>query len=112
MPATSTRSHSVRSAAPRAEQEARSLSLLSLCAVALVVGVATGLGAVLLRDLIGLVHNAFYNGTLSYHYDANLLEPASRFGVLVALSPIVGGLIVVFLVCASRRRRRVTAFPR
>ena len=35
---------------------------------------------------------------LSYHYDANLLEAPSRFGALVALSPIVGGLIVVFLV--------------
>ena len=36
-------------------------------ALALIVGVATGLGAVILRDLIGLVHNAFYNGVLSYH---------------------------------------------
>ena len=85
-------------AGPQAEGEARRLGLLALCGLALFVGVATGFGAVLLRDLIGLVHNAFYNGVLSYRYDANLLEAPSRFGAYVALSPIVGGLIVVFLV--------------
>jgi CIC family chloride channel protein len=45
-----------------------------------------------------LVHNAFYNGRLSYLYDANVGEGPSRFGDLVLLSPIIGGLIVVFIV--------------
>jgi len=98
MDATPTSSQPARAAGPQAEGEESRLGLLALCALALVVGVATGFGAVLLRDLIGLVHNAFYNGVLSYHYDANLVEAPSRFGAFVALSPIVGGLVVVFLV--------------
>jgi chloride channel protein, CIC family len=80
------------------EADEHRLGLLALCGLALIVGVATGFGAVILRDLIGLVHNAFYNGTLSYRYNANLLEAPSRFDAWVALSPIIGGLIVVFLV--------------
>jgi CIC family chloride channel protein len=98
MDATPTSSQPARAAGPQAEGEESRLGLLALCALALIVGVATGFGAVFLRDLIGLVHNVFYNGVLSYHYDANLVEAPSRFGAFVALSPIVGGLIVVFLV--------------
>ncbi len=85
-------------AGPRSAPEEHRFGLLALCGLALIVGVATGFGAVALRDLIGLVHNLFYNGVVDYHYDANLLEAPSRFGAFVALSPIVGGLIVVFLV--------------
>ena len=98
MDATPANTPPARVAGPQAEGEESRLGLLALCALALFVGVATGLGAVFLRDLIGLVHNLFYNGVLSYHYDANLLEAPSRFGAFVALSPIVGGLVVVFLV--------------
>ena len=58
----------------------------------------TGLGAVAFRALIALVHNAFYNGRLSYIYDANIAEFPSRFGDWVFFSPVIGGLIVVYLV--------------
>lgn len=78
--------------------EERRVNLLVLCGLALVIGVMTGLGAVVFRALIGLVHNLFYNGRLSLVYDANVSEGASRFGDLVLFAPIVGGLIVVFLV--------------
>jgi len=76
----------------------RRVNLLVLCVLALVVGVTTGCGAVALRALIGFFHNIFYNGTLSLSYDANVSEGPSRFGDLVFLSPILGGLVVVFLV--------------
>src|SRR5271166_2967777 len=76
----------------------RRVGLLILCLLALVVGVMTGVGAVALRALIGLIHNVFYNGAFAFRYDANLLEGPSRFGDFVFFSPIVGGLIVVFLV--------------
>ena len=85
-------------AGPRSREEGRRVNLLVLCGLALAVGVMTGGGAVALRALIGLFHNAFYNGTLSIWYDANVSEGPSRFGDLVLLSPILGGLIVVFLV--------------
>src|ERR1700752_3134574 len=78
--------------------EERRVSLLTLCGLALVVGVMTGLGAVVFRALIALVHNALYNGRLSFLYDANISEGPSRFGDFVLFSPIIGGLVVVFLV--------------
>jgi chloride channel protein, CIC family len=76
----------------------RRVSLLVLCGLALVIGILTGVGAVVFRALIALVHNAFFNGTFSYLYDANISQGPSRFGDLVLFSPIVGGLIVVYLV--------------
>jgi CIC family chloride channel protein len=83
--------------APAREDERR-VNLLVLCGLALIVGVMTGCGAVALRALIGLFHNAFYNGTFSIWYDANVSEGPSRFGDWVFLSPVLGGLAVVFLV--------------
>ena len=82
---------------PQSVRERR-VNLLILCGFALVIGLMTGLGAVAFRALIALVHNAFYNGKLSFIYDANVSEGPSRFGDLVFFSPIIGGLIVVFLV--------------
>jgi len=85
-------------ASGKTHSEERRVSLLVLCGLALVIGVMTGLGAVLFRALIGLVHNLFYNGRLSFVYDANVSEGASRFGDLILFAPVIGGLIVVFLV--------------
>ena len=82
---------------PRSKDD-RKVSLLTLCGLALVIGIMTGFGAVAFRALIGFVHNAFYNGRLSYIYDANIAEFPSRFGAWVFFSPVIGGLIVVYLV--------------
>ena len=79
-------------------EEAGRLSLLALAGLALAVGVITGIGAVLFRDLIGLIHNLFFEGRLAFSYDANALTPASPWGALVILAPVVGGLAVTFLV--------------
>jgi len=83
---------------PVFRDDPRRVNLLILCGLALVVGTMTGCGAVALRALIGFFHNALYNGTFSFLYDANLTEEPSRFGDLVMLSPILGGLVVVFMV--------------
>jgi chloride channel protein, CIC family len=83
---------------PPVRADERRVSLLTLCCLALVVGVMTSFGAVALRFLIGLFHNLLYNGTFSIWYDANISEGPSRFGNWVFLSPIIGGLIVVYLV--------------
>ncbi len=79
-------------------KEERRVGLLVLCLLALFIGVFTGFGAVGLRALIGFIHNAFYGGFLSFHYNANFLEGPSPFGYFLILSPIVGGVIVVYLV--------------
>ncbi|MCK1462970.1 chloride channel protein [Bradyrhizobium sp. 2] len=84
-----------RSSSRRSE---RRVSLMTLCAFALLIGIATGFGAVGLRALIGFFHNFFHDGRISFLYDANAVQAPSQLGDLVLLSPVVGGLIVVFLV--------------
>ncbi len=81
-----------------AQQDERRVGLLVLCLLALFIGVLTGFGAVGLRALIGLIHNGFFNGVLSFRYNANFLEGPSPFGDFLFFSPIVGGVIVVYLV--------------
>ena len=82
-------------ALPRGE---RRVSLLVLCLLALAVGVVTGFGAVFLRGLIAVFHNASFYGVFNFRYDANILEGPSPFGDFLLLSPIIGGLIVVWVV--------------
>ena len=43
-------------------EESRQLPLAQLSLLALGLGVVTGIGAVLFRDLIGLIHNLFFTG--------------------------------------------------
>ena len=78
--------------------EERSVNLPLFSVIAVFVGIMTGLGAVLFRALISIVHNALYLGTFSTVYDANLYTPASPWGAWVILVPVIGGLVVVFLV--------------
>jgi chloride channel protein, CIC family len=86
------------SEAATADREERRVGLLTLSLLALGVGIMTGIGAVALRSLIGLIHNLMFNGVFRIAYNANLLEGPSRFGNWVILSPILGGLVVVYLV--------------
>ncbi len=76
----------------------RTLGLLALSLLAIAVGVVTGLGALLFRALIGVIHNATYYGHLSFFYDANRYDALSRWGPGIILVPVIGGLGVVFLV--------------
>jgi CIC family chloride channel protein len=79
-------------------EDARRLPLVALCALALVVGIVTGLGAVVFRDLIGFVHNLLFLGTWSFGYDSSLFTPTSPWGPLVILVPVLGGIGVTFIV--------------
>jgi chloride channel protein, CIC family len=76
----------------------RILGLFGLSLLAIAVGIVTGFGAIAFRALIALIHNASYFGRLSGVYDANALEPASPWGVGIVVVPVIGGLIVTFLV--------------
>lgn len=73
-------------------------NLALLCGCAVLIGIVTGIGAVVFRDLIGLVHNLLFLGQFSAVYNASLFTPASPWGPLVILVPIVGGLGVTWLV--------------
>jgi CIC family chloride channel protein len=80
------------------EQEVRRISLLPLSLLALVVGVITGAGAIVFRGLIGLVHNVLFLGHFAFAYNASLFTPASPWGPLVILVPVIGGIGVTWIV--------------
>lgn len=73
-------------------------SMVGISLAAVVIGVVTGVGAILLRYLIAIIHNLAFLGEFSWQYDANSPTPAAPFGPLVILAPVVGGLIVLWLV--------------
>jgi CIC family chloride channel protein len=78
--------------------EARRLSLPVVCALAVAVGVVTGIGAALFRALIGFIHNLMFLGHIGFLYDASEFTPPSPWGALVILVPVLGGLGVTFIV--------------
>lgn len=71
---------------------------LSTAAMAVAVGVVAGVGAVAFRQLIALFHNLFFYGRLSTTF--NTLEHAagSRCGTGIIAVPVVGALLVTYLV--------------
>jgi chloride channel protein, CIC family len=76
----------------------RGIGLLGVSLLAILVGVIGGVGAVFFRALIALIHNVTFLGQFSITFDANQFTPAGPWGPFVILVPVLGGLIVVFLV--------------
>ena len=74
------------------------LSLPLLCLLAFVIGIVAAIGAVVFRYMIALVHNLFFLGQFSIFYDANHFDAVNPWGFGVILAPMIGGLIVVWLV--------------
>jgi len=81
-----------------AEENVRRLHLLPLSLLALVVGVITGIGAVVFRGLIGLVHNIFFLGHVAFAYNASVFTPSNPWGPLVIVVPVIGGIGVTWIV--------------
>jgi CIC family chloride channel protein len=84
--------------ADEAEEVLPRIGLLPLSAIALLVGLITGLGAVVFRGLIGLVHNLFFLGKFAFAYNASLFTPTDPWGPFVILVPVIGGLGVTWIV--------------
>jgi chloride channel protein, CIC family len=80
------------------EHLAPSIGLLPLSLVGVLIGLVTGLGAVLFRAMIAAVHNFFFLGRLSALYDANVYTPASPWGIGIIAVPVIGAVVVTFLV--------------
>src|SRR5262245_47921224 len=78
--------------------EAPPLAWWAMSILAIAVGVIAGLGAVAFRAMIGGFHNLLFLGRFSFAYDANLHTPASPWGFLVILVPVLGALGVAFVV--------------
>lgn len=83
---------------PEGEPRERVIAMPALCLIAFLIGLVAAAGAVVFRVMISVVHNVFFLGTFAWSYDANQYDPPSLWGPLVILSPVVGGLIVVWLV--------------
>ncbi len=85
-----------------------SRSVLGLAVGALVVGAAVALLALALLDLIGLITNLAYTGTLS----TSLVSPdIHALGVWSVLVPVVGGLIVGVMARVGSERIRGHGIP-
>src|ERR1700679_1615786 len=84
--------------APPMHAEAPRLPLAILSLLALVLGAVTGLGAVLFRDLIGLIHNLMFTGHAVIRYDANVFTAPAPWGPWVILVPVIGAVAVTFVV--------------
>jgi len=69
---------------------------LSMLSVGL--GVVAGVGAFAFRALIGLFHNLFFLGRFSWAYDSNRHTPFGPWGSWVGFAPVIGAVVVVFLV--------------
>ena len=80
------------------EPDVQAGGLLRLALLALLTGTITGFGAVAFRALIGFIHNALFLGQFSFRYDANLFTPVSPWGAGVILVPVLGSVVVTFLV--------------
>lgn len=84
---------------PGAEHsDKRRVSLFTLSVFGVVVGIVAGLGAIFLRTLMALLHNIFFLGSFSLEYDSNVPAPPGPYGPLVILAPVIGGLIVLWMV--------------
>ena len=85
-----------RDAAKPAAALTRGLPFMLLMALA--VGGVAGVGAWGFRVLIGLVHNVLFLRQFDFNYNANVFTPASPWGLGVILVPVVGALVVAWLV--------------
>jgi CIC family chloride channel protein len=63
-----------------------------------ILGLVAGVGALVFRLLIALFHNLFFLGRLSLDYDAARHTPTGPWGDAIGLAPVLGAVIVVFLV--------------
>ncbi len=93
------------------EARTRSIGLLTLSLLALLVGLITGVGAVAFRALIALIHNAAFLGKFTITFDANQFTPASPWGAWIIVVPVLGGLIVTFLVTTFAPEARGHGVP-
>jgi len=71
---------------------------LQLLALALATGSVAGLGAIVFRAMIGLIHNLAFFGQFSFAYDANVHTDPSPLGAAIILVPVASALGVAWLV--------------
>ena len=86
------------SALPGWEVGVAPFGLITMTLFAVGVGVITGIGAYIFRELIGLVHNVMFLKQFSFAYDSSLFTPANPWGPWVILVPAVGAIGVTCII--------------
>ncbi|MEZ5876437.1 MAG: chloride channel protein [Tepidamorphaceae bacterium] len=76
----------------------REVTLPVLVLLALVVGVVAAIGAIIFKYMIAVIYNFAFHGIFSFDLDPNAYGDPSVWGAGIILVPVVGGLIVVWLV--------------
>jgi len=66
--------------------------------LSVVIGLVSGVVAWLFRLLIGFIHNLAFYGKFSPFYEANIHSAPSSWGWLIIFVPVLGGIIVVWLI--------------
>ncbi|EFK10461.1 conserved domain protein [delta proteobacterium NaphS2] len=80
------------------EELPKTRNLPIICVLSFAVGIIAGLGAWAFRMLIGLFHNILFLGKFEFFYDANTHTPGNPWGPGVILVPVIGALLVAWLV--------------
>ncbi|MEO8812129.1 MAG: chloride channel protein [Caulobacteraceae bacterium] len=86
------------SALPGWEVGVTPFGLIPMTLFAVGVGVITGIGSYLFRELIGLVHNLFFLRTFSFAYDSSVFTSFNPWGPWVILAPALGAIGVTFII--------------
>src|SRR5262249_53569113 len=69
-----------------------------MTAAAVAIGLIAGFGAVVFRAMIAAIHDLGFHGQLSTSYDANIHSAPSPWGPGIILVPVLGAVVVAFLV--------------
>lgn len=80
------------------QTEAQPINMVMMLVLGLVVGIIAGYGAIVFRVMISFAHNLMFAGKIDFFYDANVHIPESVWGYAAVLIPVVGAIIVTWLV--------------
>ncbi len=86
-------------------------SSLFMILLALIIGILAGLGSILFRGLVAFFHNLFFSGHLNFIYYETLHTSPSIWGIGVIFVPMIGGLIVIWIIEKFARNERGLSIP-
>jgi chloride channel protein, CIC family len=74
------------------------LPMWKMAILSVLVGIISGFGAIVFNRMIGLIHNVCFLGKFSIYYDSSVHTPPSPWGAGIILIPVIGAVLVAFLV--------------
>lgn len=78
-------------------EEDRTCSNALMLFLAFITGVFGGFGSIVFKSIIAFFHNLFFYGSFGLRYNADAYMQPSRWGALVILVPVAGGLLVTWI---------------